>query len=365
MIGSDAAPRSEVQCKRDSREPEAVVRSLRVLLGPPWRTLIPGLAVLGAFLLVRFPFWSPGVDVLDGRHDRGRNAIWLQHGWLGHDEWFRAHAKEDRLPHFRDPASARALADLLRRHRIADVFPHLCPASIEGTIAAVDHAQVERFLDAFGDVRVRVLPWIGGARGKQAFPEREAWRSEFARSAAALLTAHPRLAGMHVNLEPCPSGSEDFLRVLEELRRAIPSGKQISVAAYPPPTILHPYLSVHWEEEYFRAVAQRCDQLVPMMYDTALAEPNAYERLMRDWTVEMLAWSEPTPLVLGLPAYTDAGVRYHRPEVENLHHALRGVHAGLLRAKPLPPHYQGVALYCEWEMDDEEWRLFRERFLAR
>jgi hypothetical protein len=30
----------------------------------------------------------------------------------------------------------------------------------------------------------------------------------------------------------------------------------------------------------------------------------------------------------------------------------------------MPSTYQGVALYCEWEMDDQEWRHLREHFLS-
>src|SRR5438034_2866009 len=45
---------------------------------------IPGCSLL---LAVWFGYllWSPGLDIRDGRHDRGRNGIWLGHGWLGGD----------------------------------------------------------------------------------------------------------------------------------------------------------------------------------------------------------------------------------------------------------------------------------------
>ena len=58
------------------------------------------LAVL-AFVSVGYRVWTPGLDVTDGRHDRERNAIWLQHAWLGADGWFRREHKQDHLaiPH--------------------------------------------------------------------------------------------------------------------------------------------------------------------------------------------------------------------------------------------------------------------------
>lgn len=99
-----------------------------------------------------------------------------------------------------------------------------------------------------------------------------------------------------------------------------------------------------------------------MMYDTAIRIPKAYERLMADWTEQVINWSPDTSVYLGLPAYDDEGVGYHHPDVENLKHSLRGIHAGLTRFETVPENYRGVALYCEWEMEPDEWALFAEQF---
>jgi hypothetical protein len=85
---------------------------------------------------------------------------------------------------------------------------------------------------------------------------------------------------------------------------------------------------------------------------------------VRDWTREVLAWSAGTSVLLGLPAYDDRGVGYHDPDVENLADALLGVHDGLASLPELPASYQGVALYSEWEMSDDEWATLRQRFLS-
>ena len=312
---------------------------------------------------VAFLYWPRGLEVRDGRHDRGRNGAWLQHGWLGHLQWFQRHGKLHKLARLRDPVQLRALADLLRRHRVRDLFPHLCPADASGDIPPVDDQATARFLTQFRGFRV--MPWIGGVLGKNAFPDNPRWRSAFTRSAARLLLSHPRLAGVHVNIEPCPSGHKGFLRLLDELRADLPPGKILSVAAYPPPTLFHPHLEVHWQEEYYRQVARRAQQVVVMMYDTSLRFPMLYRRLMAAWTREVLAWSPPADVLLGLPAYEDSGVGYHLPAVENLVHALPGVHQGLAGLGRLPANYQGVALYSEWEMTPAKWRVLRQQFLSR
>jgi hypothetical protein len=328
---------------------------------PPWRTVVPGCSLVLA-LWLGYLLWSPGFDVRDGRHDRGHNAIWLSHGWLGGDAWFVQNGKTNEIPRYREPARIRELADRLRRHHITDVFPHLCPAEPDGKLPPVDLMQVERFLDEF--TGFRVVPWIGGPNGTSARLNKPEWRAAFIVEVRKLIAAHPRFAGVQINVEPLTNGDTNFLRLLEELRVALPKEKILSVAAYPPPTRWHPYESVHWNERYFREVSQRCDQLAVMMYDAGQRIPKAYQWLMADWTHEALAWSEGKPVLLGVPTYEDADVGYHNPKVENLPNALLGIHRGLSR-RPLPSNYQGVAIYCDWETSEGEWSYFREHFLNK
>ena len=69
------------------------------------------------------------------------------------------------------------------------------------------------------------------------------------------------------------------MTLLEELRAGLPKGKLLSVAAYPPPTLLHPFKEIHWEESYFREVAQRADQCEPLEMAVAVARLVAPARL--------------------------------------------------------------------------------------
>src|ERR1041385_2128273 len=326
---------------------------------PPWRIIVAGFLLLLIFCLA-YLAWSPGLDVLDGRHDRERNAIWISHGWLGSDAWFIRNAKTNEYSRYRDPSSIRNLVDKSRRHDITNVFPHLCPAESDGHLPKVDAAQTERFLDVLDGFRV--MPGIGGPNGSSVRLRNARWRSTFASEVSNLLLAHPRFSGVHLNVEPLASGETNFLVFLEELRSSLPPGKLLSVAAYPPPTRWHPYNDLHWEQNYFREVARRCDQLAVMMYDVGQRVPKMYQWLMADWTQEVLVWSEDKPVLLGVPTYDDFGVEYHHPDVENLTNALLGVHRGLSR-QALPGSYQGVAIYCDWETSETEWTYFENHFL--
>jgi len=331
----------------------------RYILRPPWRTVVPGCGLLLAMWLV-YLLWSPGLDVRDGRDDRGRNGIWLSHGWLGDDRWFIQNGKSNELHNFRSPESIRTLAVKLHRNHITDVFPHLCPAEIDGSLPEVDEAQMERFLDAFDSFRV--MPWIGGPNGSNVRLATPKWRTAFVANVKKLVASHQRLAGVQINVEPLTTGDTNFLTLLEELRIALPPGKLLSVAAYPPPTRWHPYEDVHWNETYFRAIAQRSDQLAVMMYDVGQHKSKIYQHIMANWSQEVLAWSGGKPVLMGIPTYNDAGVDYHDPKAENLTNALLGIHRGLSQTA-LPTNYQGVAIYCDWETSPADWAYFHDHFL--
>jgi len=320
-------------------------------LGKSILRIIVALAIVFGVLASGYWIWRPGSNAsLPAFSD---NAIWLGHGWLGDDGWFRRNDRN--VADFRDVDKCTALLQRLRDNGIATVYPHLCPAQFNGRIAPCDDEQVERFLDIATQCGIKVVPWIGGVLGESARPADERWRSNFVSSVDELLKMHPRLAGVQVNIEPMPSGDADFLKLLEELR-AVTADRTLSVAAYPPPTRWHPVSDVHWNLDYLSQVASRCDQLAVMMYDTAIPLEKFYIALVKRWTKELSETVHPTgcELILGIPAYEDADVSYHHPKVENVSSALKGISA----AKP-EDKINGIAIYCEWEMNEGKWKEWR------
>jgi hypothetical protein len=313
--------------------------------------------VIGASLL-SYGLWEPGRVITDGNHDRGMNGIWLAHGWLGDDEWFARTGRDPKV--FRNRDNVRNLASRLTNAGITDLFPHLCPCEQEGLIPPVNDAQTKLFLSE--TETFRVMPWVGGVLGKQAFPDLPSWRNNFISSIVALLKTYPDFAGVHLNIEPLPSGNRNFVKLLKDLRAALPDDKILSVAAYPPPTLWHPFSAVHWDRTYFTEISSLCDQMVVMMYDTSLRFEKVYRHLISSWTAEVLAWAGNTEVLVGLPTYgQESG--YHLPWVENLKNGLMGLHGGLSGYRTLPGQYRGISLYSEWEMDQEEWTYLRTHYV--
>jgi len=157
------------------------------------------------------------------------------------------------------------------------------------------------------------------------------------------------LAGIQLNIEPCPSFTPGYLELLAELRTALPAGSRLSVAAYPPPHLLHSAAEVHWDPAFITEVSRRCDDLVVMAYDAAQPVARTYTHLVASWTRTVLAAST-VPVRIGLPAYAEAAP-WHNPAVENLTHAIPGLRAGLPEDRT---RYAGWAVYAEWTMTPED-----------
>ena len=298
--------------------------------------------------------WQPGNDDFKFTYPHYNNAIWLGHGWLGDDSWFARNKRNKE--NFRSTEKISALFKKLSENKISTVYPHLCPAQRNGNIPPYDSAQMELFLDLADQYKIKVIPWVGGVLDDSARIANKSWCKNFANSIDDMLKKHPRLSGVQVNIEPLPSGNTDFLALLDDLRQ-VTKGKTLSVAAYPPPTRWHQYPNVHWEHDYLNRVANRCDQMAVMMYDTAIPLEKFYIKLMIDWTKTIVdaTYSTNCEVLLGIPAYDDAGVGYHHPQVENISAALRGIAAQDLKKKA-----RGIAIYCEWEMNDAKWQTWQK-----
>ena len=171
-----------------------------VKLGKSLLRIIAALAIVLGIPSLCYLLWLPGsCEPLPAYRN---NAVWLGHGWLGDDSWFirNKRNKDD----FRKVEKIAALFKKLSDNKISTVYPHLCPAQLNGRIAAYDSAQIERFLDIAAQYHIKVIPWVGGVFGESARPANEKWRKNFVLSVDELLKKHPRLAGVQVNIEPMP-----------------------------------------------------------------------------------------------------------------------------------------------------------------
>lgn len=288
-----------------------------------------------------------------GALDRGENGLWMRRHWL-HESPARAEIS--------------ALAESLRARGITRIYPFLGPMDGQGWpgwrskagFVRYDPAGAGAFLAEFHRIapEIRVLPWTGGIRERDVNLQDEAQRSAFLEHVRRLVALGAD--GVHLNIEPVPSGASGYLEFLRAVKAAI-GDRTLSVAAYPPPLPGDPDNEAHWQMPFMREVCRSADELAFMAYNTGSASATAFETLIAAWTRELAAALPQRKAggcewLMGVPAY-DEEEEYHRPDVETVEHSLKGIAAGL-RASGRPESFRGVAIYASFTADAGKWAVY-------
>ena len=294
------------------------------------------------FLL--YAVWSPGDKTLNDSMNLQNNGIWISHGWFGDGLWFKKYKKNTK--DFNENKE-KLLLDKIKNLKIKFVYPHLCPADANGKIPGIDMEKIRKFRQKCPSAKV--LPWIGGSTESTVDLSSGKWKSEFIKSVAELFS-HDEIDGVHINIEPLPTGDPDFIQIISDIKK-LKGEKILSIAAYPPPSLLHPHASVHWDLKYYKEVCMLSDQIVPMMYDTALEYKKIYTNLVRQWAQEVIAVSMDKEVLFGIPAYEDQDVGYHHPQVENVFTAMPGIVSAINSSQDARKF--SVSIYAEWTLDEK------------
>lgn len=304
------------------------------------------LVVIVVFISI-YAIWFPGDNALKDSKNLQNNGMWIAHGWFGDRLWFKKYKKD---PSDFDESKEYLLVQKIENLRIGYLYPHLCPANAQGKIPEIDLEKLKKF--PIKCPSVQIIPWIGGSTDSTVDLGDKNWKITFISSVKDLLS-RDEIDGIHLNIEPLTSGDQDFLGLLSEINK-VKGNKILSIAAYPPPTVFHPHSSVHWDLNYYKSVCALADQVVPMMYDTALNYRKIYTNLVRQWTEEVITVSKDKQVLFGIPAYEDADVGYHNPRVENVFTAIPGIVSGINSAADARSF--GISIYADWTLDDKEER---------
>jgi hypothetical protein len=291
--------------------------------------------------------WGPMPPVEPSQYNQHHNAVWLGHRW------------------FAQPASANDVAELakhLQQGQIVDVYLHVGPLDARGQIPAWNETQWAENAKALRAAvpGLRVYAWVGGITSVWTKPAADVINLGDAAVRAAIATTTADVVkrghfdGAHYDLELLADGDQGWLELLDRTRAALGRDAALSVVG----PLLRPRLMparVFWTAPYWRTVAQHCDQIALMGYDTAMPTKRMYERFLGSQVAQCCKALEGTRcrLMVGVPTYGDR-TRSHDPAVENLSVALRGVARGLQKTTVVAP-FQGVAVYAAWTTDDTEW----------
>ncbi|MCK8434502.1 hypothetical protein G3I77_16180 [Streptomyces sp. D2-8] len=313
--------------------------------------LVPLLSVLTA---LRINYTG---DPADGTRTRDRDALWLGHAWVDG-------RKKD--------ADVTALARRLRDTGIRDLYVHSGPLEHDGTLPKSVYPKARWFIDAVHEKLpgVRVQAFLGDVLASEnsegLLLNDPDTRAAAVRSARQVLDTG--YEGIHLDLEPMPSGDRDFLTLLDSLRRETRSrDAQLSVAAHQ----IDPLPAFHtlwggvtghpkwWSQEFFGQVARRVDQIAVMSYDTMQPLESTYGGYVAQQTSLALEVTPPsTDLLMGLPFFHENRFG-HWNHAETVPAAVRGVRLGLSRTDADRARF-GVALYIDFAATEADWRSYKE-----
>lgn len=276
-----------------------------------------------------------------------RNAVWLGREWL------------------RGSMAATDMQQEIGRIaglNIRTLFVHAGPFEPDGSIPSYDPGRIRMIKEAAQSVsaEIRVLAWLGGlnaAGGGDMDLINQSVRSN------ACLTAQRLVAegfdGVQLNIEPTPSGDEGFIRLLSDVRKALPDGAFLSVATnlWGPWWVPNRML---FSDTYLRQVTRLVDQIAVMNYDSYAVTGPLFRRISAAQTKAALRAvydANPTASVLiGVPAYPTEGGLRHWSRVESPTNALAGIDAGLAAVAPgARLRFEGVAMYAGWTAGDNDW----------
>lgn len=346
----------------------------------PQRTLRVRLARLGLVLLALvlvlvlvagFVIWRLGQTVTSypGAHfNRGQNAVWLEHTWAG-----EAHSASDY-----DDLAAR-----LTREQIGYVFAHVGPLNSDGTIpdnrapnAAALAAALHQRLPG-----LKVLAWIGQVEIAAGFPPNQSVnltdsqvRAQIAHTAAHFVQ-DLGYDGVHYDIEPITNNNPRFLDLLDETRAVLPPSAIISISAqkWAPDAKAASLLrdvgraDAWWTTYFYSAVAAHCDQIVAMLYNTAMPTGWAYQLAVKQETQHILdavrTAPHPPQVLIGLPTYPGNGFWFH-DSAENMETGLNGVVAGLNSDRTTAP-FAGVAIYRYALTTSGDWATYDKLWLGK
>lgn len=268
----------------------------------------------------------------------GQNGLWLGHRWFD-DSRFKPVTS----------AQLAQLAERCRRLQFHDLFLHVGPVDSQGRLPAWRPERWRRTRTALPGVRWQA--WIGAPNAAYLGPAGDTFDLSRPEARGRLLDEVQTLLesgfhGVHYDFEPLQDGDGNFLALLEETRRRFPEA-WISVAT---PKLQPPGLWIprQWGAAYFRQVAERCQQIVLMGYDTMHPNETLYRRFLAH-QVYSLRRLLPCALMVGVPCYED-NAPYHNPRAESLAAGIEGARAG---------GADSLALYCEWTCDEREWEVWR------
>lgn len=231
------------------------------------------------------------------------------------------------------------------------------------------------------DPRVRVLAMIGrrvcGQSKEACFDASDAEKQRRLEATATDLWS-AGFDGVQIDFEPVPDGDDVFVVILGRLRAARPPGKTLSLAGYfvqpddanrsrfhPRPQSNAPLLQ--WTPGYYRRLLALVDQVMVMVYDTALTHPDEYRAFVAWQVSTMLDLVRPNRvgIQIGLPSDVPGRTGLYDRAAENLRTGIDGVAEALHDGGGQCPSGFGITVFAEGGFSPALRQSFRDTWASR
>lgn len=284
--------------------------------------------------------------------NKGHNAIWIGHEWVGEAK---------------NSSEIIKLVNDLKTHDIDTVFVHAGPLKGDGSIDPDTYKYAIQFVEEVKkiDKNIQYQAWLGQIRSKIDLADSEV-RHNIAKQ-AMILGQLVGFDGIHFDIEPIWDEDKDFIKVLAETREILPQEKKISVAMadFIPSSLIWLLEKIYTFENYntevnYENVAKYADQIVVMTYDAGASSEWLYKWRVQEQTIWLTNLLRGKEVFIGIPAYEGELLD---ERIENLENGLLGVIKGLNNFRSDEENFAGVAIYPYWEIDEKEWKVYKELWM--
>jgi hypothetical protein len=180
--------------------------------------------------------------------------------------------------------------------------------------------------------------------------------------------------GVLLDVKPIFTDNDDYLSLVNAVRARIGLERSLALAVAPDLTPQDAGITVSdviapgtmWSDEYKQRIALKADMLVVNAFNSYLSQPVDYIEWVTyqvDAYVDALQVVEgETALLISVPNYAP-NPPAHQADVETLSAGLDGVRRGLIGLDEVTrPYVDGIAIYTDSPLTDDEWRIVRDKW---
>lgn len=182
--------------------------------------------------------------------------------------------------------------------------------------------------------------------------------------------------GIFLDVKPVFDNNRDFPTLLQTVRRSIGLTTPLAVAVPPDLTPTDAGLNLPaqiapntvWSREYKQRIALQADMLVVSAYNSYLDDPLEYikwvEYQVQAFVGAMSGIDTASRLLISVPNYGTLPPA-HNADIESLAGALDGVRRGKAALpEAQQPFLQGVAIFSERLLNEAEWVIYQDKWVA-